>query len=449
MSETQSSHQEQVSDPKSVWRASAAGFVGSLVEWYDYYIYGTASALIFSHQFFSSASSTTGLLASFATFGVGFLARPVGGIVAGHFGDRIGRKTMLMITLVMMGAATVGIGLLPSYDQVGILAPILLVILRLLQGFAVGGEWGGAVVLVVEHAPTKRRGFFGGLPQAGNAGGLVLATGIFSLVTRLPDEQLQSWGWRIPFLLSVVLIVVGVWIRRHIEDGQAFKEAAAESDTKNDQLPLVATFRGYWRTILLAFGSAGTVFSCSSVAHTFSVSYATTEVGMDSPTILTGVMFSALTAFFCWPASGWLSDKVGRKPVMLTGSILMLGLSFPFFNMLDTGKVGLAWFAIIALYGVSVGLIAGVLPSFFAELFDTSVRYTGVSIAYQAPAVIIGGFTPFIATWLVSISDGDSWTVSLFLAIIAAVSVICLILTKETRGASLQRITPKGTATNR
>lgn len=423
---------------QSIWRVATAAFVGTLVEWYDYYIYGTAAALIFSGQFFPDVDPTTALIASFATFGVGFLARPLGGLFAGHYGDRIGRKSMLIFTLSLMGVSTVLIGLLPSYAQIGIWAPILLVVLRLAQGFGVGGEWGGAAVMVVEYAPVKRRGFFGGLPQAGNVGGLVLATGIFAIVSLLPDEDLHAWGWRIPFLFSAVLILVGLYIRSKVEETPSFR--TAENDNATHKLPMAAAFRDYKREILLAIGAAATVFSGSYLAITYVVSYATHSVGMKSSTVLTGITIAASVAFFCWPASGWLSDKVGRRPMMLSGAVLILALAFPFFWLVNTGSTGLTWIAIVALYGVAVGLIAGVLPSFFSELFDTRVRYTGVSIAYQAPAVLVGGFTPMIATWLVAQAGGQTWSVSLYISAIAAASFICLLMVKETRGVDMDRV---------
>jgi metabolite-proton symporter len=423
---------------QSIWRVATAAFVGTLVEWYDYYIYGTAAALIFSGQFFPDVDPTTALIASFATFGVGFLARPLGGLFAGHYGDRIGRKSMLIFTLSLMGVSTVLIGLLPSYAQIGIWAPILLVVLRLAQGFGVGGEWGGAAVMVVEYAPVKRRGFFGGLPQAGNVGGLVLATGIFAIVSLLPDEDLHAWGWRIPFLFSAVLILVGLYIRSKVQETPSFR--TAENDNATHKLPMAAAFRDYKREILLAIGAAATVFSGSYLAITYVVSYATHSVGMKSSTVLTGITIAASVAFFCWPASGWLSDKVGRRPMMLSGAVLILALAFPFFWLINTGSTGLTWIAIVALYGVAVGLIAGVLPSFFSELFDTRVRYTGVSIAYQAPAVLVGGFTPMIATWLVAQAGGQTWSVSLYISAIAAASFICLLMVKETRGVDMDRV---------
>jgi MHS family shikimate/dehydroshikimate transporter-like MFS transporter len=423
---------------QSIWRVATAAFVGTLVEWYDYYIYGTAAALIFSGQFFPDVDPTTALIASFATFGVGFLARPLGGLFAGHYGDRIGRKSMLIFTLSLMGVSTVLIGLLPSYAQIGIWAPILLVVLRLAQGFGVGGEWGGAAVMVVEYAPVKRRGFFGGLPQAGNVGGLVLATGIFAIVSLLPDEDLHAWGWRIPFLFSAVLILVGLYIRSKVQETPSFR--TAENDNATHKLPMAAAFRDYKREILLAIGAAATVFSGSYLAITYVVSYATHSVGMKSSTVLTGITIAASVAFFCWPASGWLSDKVGRRPMMLSGAVLILALAFPFFWLVNTGSTGLTWIAIVALYGVAVGLIAGVLPSFFSELFDTRVRYTGVSIAYQAPAVLVGGFTPMIATWLVAQAGGQTWSVSLYISVIAAASFICLLMVKETRGVDMDRV---------
>lgn len=429
-----------VKETQSPMRVAAAGFVGTLVEWYDYYIYGTAAALVFSKLIFPTVDPTTGLLASFATFGVGFLARPLGGLFAGHFGDKIGRKSMLVFTLILMGLSTVLIGLLPGYDQIGIWSPILLVILRLAQGFGVGGEWGGAAVMVVEYAPVKRRGFFGGLPQAGNVGGLVLATGIFALVSLLPKDQFLAWGWRIPFLVSFVLILVGLYIRMKIVETPAFTQAKENAGTH--KMPAIAAVKYYPKVLLLAIGVSATVFSGSYVAITYVISYATSRVGMETSVVLTGVTIAASVAFFAWPASGWLSDRVGRKPMLIAGGVMILLLAFPFFAMVNTGSTLVTWIAIVLLYGVAVGLLAGVLPSFFSELFDTKVRYTGVSIAYQTPAVLVGGFTPFIATWLVSLTGGDSWAVSLYIAVIAPISVACGLLLKETRGNDLDRVSP-------
>lgn len=427
-------------DRSTVWRAAGASFVGSLIEWYDYYIYGTAAALVFSVMFFTDADPTVGLIASFATFGVGFLARPLGGIVAGHFGDKLGRKRVLVATLMIMGVSTVGIGFLPGYEQIGIWAPILLVVLRLLQGFGVGGEWGGASVMVVEYAPVRRRGFFGGLPQAGNVGGLLLATGVFAIVSLLPEEQFLAWGWRVPFLLSAVLILVGLYIRSRIVETPAFREIKGEAQIQ--KIPVAAAFRGYGKTIALATGAAATLFSASYVSITYVISYATAQAGHTASSVLTGVTLAAAVAFVAWPLSAAVSDKVGRKPVLLIGALLILLMGFPFFWLVDTRSLPLTWLAIVVLYGLAVGMIAGVLPAFFSELFDTSVRYTGVSIAYQAPAVIIGGFTPMIATWLVALNGGDAWAVSVFMMAISVMSIVCIMLVREPRGADLDRIEP-------
>lgn len=426
---------------QTIWRVAGAGFMGTLVEWYDYYIYGTAAALVFSRVIFPTADPTTALLASFATFGVGFIARPLGGVVAGHFGDRIGRKTLLILTLTMMGSSTVLMGLLPGYAQIGIWAPILLVVLRLLQGFAVGGEWGGAAVMVVEYAPPKRRGFFGGLPQAGNVGGLVLATGVFALVATLPQDQFLAWGWRIPFLLSAVLILVGLYIRAKIVETPAFSQV--KEDDSTHKMPVIAALKTYPKNILLAIGVGSTVFSGSYIGITYVVSYATSQVGVKASTVLGGVTIAASVAFLAWPASGWLSDRVGRRPVLIAGGVMNLLLAFPFFAMVNTGSTALMWVAIMLLFGIAVGLLAGVLPSFLSELFDTKVRYTGVSITYQAPAVLVGGFTPFIATWLAAQVGGDAWPVSVYLAILAVVSIVCSLLIKETRGNDLDRVSPQ------
>jgi MHS family shikimate/dehydroshikimate transporter-like MFS transporter len=416
--------------PATIRRIAFAGFVGSTVEWYDFYIYGTASALVFGKLFFPEFSSTAGTLAAFATFGAGFFARPLGAVVIGHFGDRIGRKSMLALTLVLMGLSTVLIGLLPPFGSIGIWAPVLLVVLRLVQGFAVGGEWGGAAVMVVEYAPDDRRGWYGSLPSSGNATGLVLANGCFALVSLLPSDQFLSWGWRVPFLVSLVLVAVGFYVRIRLVETPEFRRLQRQAT--RDHVPFLELVRHHRRTALLAMGMASGLFSLAYVAITFVVSYASTRGELSSTQVLVGVTVAAAAAAIVWPLIGRWSDRVGRRPLFLAGAVLAVLFGFPFFWLVDSGSVALTWIAIIVAYAGSVGLYAGPMATYFSELFSTDVRYTGASIGYQGAALIAGGLTPFIATALTTATGGSSWLVSLYIIVVAAITFGCTWVARET-----------------
>lgn len=392
--------------PSTIRRVTTAAFVGSLIEWYDFYMYGTAAALVFGTVFFPEFSSTAGTLAAFATFGAGFFARPLGAVVIGHFGDRLGRKSMLALTLVLMGLSTALIGLLPSFASIGVWAAIMLVVLRLVQGFAVGGEWGGAAVMVVEYAPERRRGWYSALPSAGNATGLVLANGFFALVSLLPDEQFLSWGWRVPFLISIVLVAVGFYVRVRLVETPEFRKMQRES--ARDHVPFLEILRHHKRSALLAMGMAAGLFSLAYVAITFIVSYASADGELSRTQVLLGVTVAAACATLLWPLIGRWSDSVGRRPLFLAGAVIAVLYAFPFFWLIDFGNVVLAWIAIIVAYAGVVGLYAGPMAAYFSELFSTDVRYTGASVGYQGSAMIAGGLTPFIATALAAAAGGSS-----------------------------------------
>ncbi|TBM73989.1 MFS transporter, partial [Mycolicibacterium smegmatis] len=402
-------------------RVAVASFIGTTVEFYDFLIYGTAAALVFPKLFFPQASPAAGILLSFATFGVGFIARPLGGIVFGHFGDRIGRKRMLVYSLVGMGVSTVLIGLLPSYAQIGLAAPVLLTVLRLCQGFAVGGEWGGATLMAVEHASADRRGFYGAFPQMGAPAGTASATLAFFLASQLPDAQFLAWGWRLPFLFSAALIVIGLVIRLKLTESPEF--AAVVQNSAVRRMPIVEAFRRHWRQIVLVAGAylSQGVFAYICVAYL--VSYATTAAGIDRTAALFGVFVAALVAVAAYPAFGAWSDVVGRKRLFLVGVALMAASVFPVFALIDTGSALLFGVALVLVFGLAMAPAAGVTGALFSLAFDADVRYSGVSIGYTLSQVLGSAFAPTIAAALYAAaqsSDSIAW----YLVAVSAISVV-------------------------
>lgn len=422
---------QEVGSSTSAWKASMAGFVGSIIEWFDYYLYGTASALVLGTLFFPEFSSVAGTLAAFATFGVGFVTRPIGAIIAGHLGDTLGRKTTLVLTLLIMGIATVLIGCLPGYSSIGFWAPLLLVLLRLLQGFGVGGEWGGAAVYVTEFAPRRHRGFFASLIQTGNGAGLLLATGLFALLTAVTTkEQFLAWGWRIPFFCSVILIGVGLYIRLRLTESPAFTKA--KKVNRPTRSPVIDVIRNNPKNVLLAVGIAACVMAFSYIIISFTVSYATKRVGLSSDTVLVGTTLAAAVSVIAMPSFGALSDRVGRRPVFIGGATLSVLFAFPFFWLINTGTSSLVWIAFIIGQGIAVGSMNGVMPAFFSELFSVRMRYSGASLGYQLSGTFLGGFAPFIAAALVAATGGDTWSVSIYIVVIALITVVCTYLATET-----------------
>ncbi|WP_193046934.1 MFS transporter [Mycolicibacterium baixiangningiae] len=407
-------------------RVASASFIGTTVEYYDFLIYGTAAALVFPQLFFPSASAATGLLLSFATFGVGFVARPVGGIMFGHFGDRIGRKRMLVYSLLIMGVATVLMGALPTYGQIGVAAPILLTLLRLAQGFAVGGEWGGATLMAVEHAAPDRKGLYGAFPQMGAPAGTAIATLAFYAVSLLPDEQFLSWGWRIPFLASAVLIVIGLVIRLSLAESPDF--AAVRARAALVRLPVAVAVNRHWRQILLVAGAylSQGVFAYICVAYL--VSYATTVAGIDRAQALLGVCVAAVVAVVMYPVFGRVSDAVGRKPVFLAGVVAMGASVLPVFALINTGDPRLFLVALVLVFGLAMAPAAGVTGSLFSLAFDADVRYSGVSLGYTLSAVVGSAFAPTIATALYAATKSSDAIAAYLIAVsvISAVSVSLL-----------------------
>lgn len=427
-------------------RAAVASLVGTAVEWYDYFIFGTASALVFGPLFFPNPDNPIiGTLSAFAVFGVGFFARPLGGIVFGHFGDKFGRKTALITTLMMMGISTFLIGLLPSTEQIGILAPILLVVLRLLQGFGVGGEWGGASLVAVEYAPEGKRGAYGSFPQIGNAVGLVFATSIFAAVSLLPDEQLFSWGWRIPFILSAVLIAVGLFIRFKLTETPAFQaaqnelEVKAEGDLPKERLPIGEIFRRYKKPLLLAMGMRFGEAVFGYIILTIGLTYATNYTDIPRTHVLIASTVAAAVAIYSYYFFGQLSDRIGRRAVFILGSVVGAVVSFPFFWILDADNIPLMYVIYAVAYAVGVGAVYGVEPAFFSELFGTKVRYTGVSLAAQLPSVLIG-LWPMLSTALFAATGGDPWPIALITVLSLLIGLVCAYLAPETYKSEMTTI---------
>ncbi|MFI1517792.1 MFS transporter [Kitasatospora cineracea] len=425
--------------PASLPRVVAASLIGTTIEWYDYFLYGSAAALVFGHVFFPKADPLTGTLLSFLTYAIGFAARPLGALVFGHFGDRIGRKKLLVLSLLLMGGATTLIGCLPTYDQVGVAAPILLTVLRLVQGFALGGEWGGAVLLVSEHGDRRRRGFWASWPQGGAPAGNLLAAGVLSLMTAVQsDAAFLSWGWRVPFLLSAVLVMVGLWIRLAVDESPLFKAAlaAAEQRTEPERPPLVAVLRDHWRDVLVAMGARMAENISYYVLTTFVLAYAVTQTHLPKQTALNAVLIGSAVQFALIPAFGALSDRVGRRPVYLVGAVGVGVWAFVFFRMADTGSF------VQLTVAVTVGLFFHSMmyapqAAFFSELFATRTRYSGASIGAQFSSVAAGAPAPLIATALLK-DYGSATPIAVYVAIAAVITVVAVLCGRETRGTDLE-----------
>ncbi|MFI9012133.1 MFS transporter [Actinosynnema sp. NPDC053489] len=410
-----------------VRRVALASSAGNAVELYDFLLYGTASALVFDKLFFPSVDPRVGTLLAFATFGAGFLARPLGGVVIGHFGDRIGRRSMLVLTLAATGLCTAAIGLLPTYSSIGLAAPVLLVVLRVVQGFFLGGEQGGATLMAVEHAPAGRTGWYGSWTFLGSPVGLLLANGAMAASTAVSGEAFLSWGWRLPFLFSLVLVAVGLYVRLSVEESPVFREAREAAGAV--RLPVAVVLRRSWRVVLLGAGVNLGFNMFIFVVATFAVSYGTRQLGVARGTLLNAGLVGALAQAVAILVFARLSDRVGRLPVMLGGAAFLGAFAFPFFWLLETRSPGLVVLAMVVAFGGAAAMF-GPMPAYYAELFGTRVRYSGVSLSYQLGAVLGGGLSPVVATWLLGTTPThDSWPISLYLiagALISAFSVLAL-----------------------
>ncbi|WP_337155320.1 MFS transporter [Pseudomonas protegens] len=421
-------------------RAAAAAFIGTMIEWYDFYIYATAAALVFGALFFPSDDKLFSTMAAFGTFAVGFFARPLGGIIFGHIGDRIGRKKSLVITLLMMGVVTVCIGLLPTYAQIGALAPVLLILLRIVQGIAVGGEWGGAVLMAGEHAPKGRRNFFASFAQLGSPAGLILSLLAFSAVTRLPEDALMSWGWRLPFLASALLLLVGLAIRLGINESPEFlasRELAARS-LRKEQAPVMEVLRTAWRPLLLCIGANTLGIAGVYFTNTFMIAYTTQQLEIPRSLILECLFVVALIQFCIQPLAAWAAEKIGATRFLCLVSLLAMASPYPMFVLVSSGQAPLMILG-IALAVVCMASFYAVIAGYVSGMFETRVRYTAISLAYQVCGALAGGLTPLIGTWLAHRFIGQWWPMALFYSLIAAVSLVC-VLALSRRHAQAHRL---------
>jgi MFS family permease len=431
-------------DSRQIWEESRrrlvpATLVGSLIEWYDIAIYGQAAALVFGTLFFPEFSPTAGLVAAFATFGVGYFARPIGAVIFGHIGDKYGRRTSLVATLVLMGVATVLIGVLPTYQSVGLLAPVLLVALRLLQGLAVGAEYVGACTMVAEFAPQQRRGYYTALPACGVFLGIGLAAAASGLAALLPEAALMGWGWRIPFLLSFLVVGIGLIIRLRLPESPVFAELkAARARTRVPAIAMIKAMPG--RLLLVMIANAPLAFNIY-VLQTFALSYlANREVS--KTTALFGVLVGCAVGAVAIPLVGKLSDRMGRKPVYIAVSLFCAAISFPFFWLLNTGSTALILVAFALALGGGCLAMFGSQAAFFAEMFPAAYRYSGFALGREIPGAVLAGPAPVIAVGLVAVVGGSSWLLALAMVVVALASAAAVVALPETRGADLAPMLP-------
>ncbi|WP_405652600.1 MFS transporter [Streptomyces sp. NBC_00019] len=413
-------------------RVALSGMFGTAVEFYDFLVYGTVAALVFGELFFPGADPAVGTIAAFGTFAAGYVARPIGGIVFGHFGDRLGRKNMLLVTMGLMGGASFLIGVLPTYDTAGVWAPVLLITLRVVQGIAIGGEWGGATLMVVEHAGERRRGLWSSFTQMGAPLGSLISASVVALVSTLPKDQFAAWGWRVPFLLSVLLLGVGLFVRLKVVESPLFAEV--KKDRAESRLPILDVLRRP-KPVLLACGVGIGAFTAQSLLTSYLIAYAT-GIGYPRPQVLTALTVSAAVALVVLPCASVLSDRIGRRPVVLTGAILSAATAFPVLALVDSRSSGALILAVVIGHGISQSLMYGPLGALFSEMFGTRVRYTGASLGYQGATLVGAGFSPLIAGSLVA-SSGNGTPVALLLCGGSLITALTVWFVRETSRTSL------------
>lgn len=411
-------------------RVLAAGVLGTALEWYDFYAYATASALVFNKLFFTNLSPLAGTLASFATLGLGFFARPVGGLFFGHLGDRIGRKPVLVLTLIIVGGGTTLIGFLPTYSQIGILAPFLLLILRLVQGFATGAEYSGAIIMAAEYAPPERRGLITSLPALGVAGGNLLSAGVFAIVTLVWKDELLDWAWRIPFLLSFILVLIGVYIRMRVNETPVFSSAADKQELA--RFPIVRAVSSYKKSFLIVIFAQIGQNGLAYMFNVFGLNYITSTLGMPKSVGLTALLIATAVQLVTIVSVGLLSDKYGRRPVYIGSAIITGLMAFPFFWLVGTKEAAFVYAAFMIASGVGYAGMLGAQPSFFVELFGTTARFSGFAFAREIGTLIGGAPVPLIATLLVAWMDGEPWGVAVYILILAGITAVAVILSPET-----------------
>ena len=415
-------------------RAAWGSFAGAVVDWYDFLLYGITAALVFNREFFPQIGPAMGTLAAFATFGVGFLFRPLGGIIFGHFGDRLGRKRMLMMTVWMMGIATACIGLLPSFNQIGWWAPVLLVFLRAVQGFAVGGEWGGAALLSVENAPQGKKALYSSGVQVGYGVGLLLSTGLVSLISSLTsDQQFLSWGWRLPFLFSVLLVLIALWIRNGMAESQEFEAQQSQDNAPQmkKRLPVVEALLRHPGAFLLIIALRLCELLTMYIVTAFALNYSTQNLGLPRELFLNiGLLVGGLSCLTI-PCFAWLADRFGRRRIYITGALIGTLSGFPFFMALESQSVFWILFFALMLANIAHDMVVCVQQPMFTELFGASYRYSGAGVGYQVASVVGGGFTPFIAAALVTFSGGSWHSVALYLTAGCLLSALTALLMKK------------------
>ncbi|HWD03558.1 MAG TPA: MFS transporter [Amycolatopsis sp.] len=392
-------------------KVMVASLVGSSLEWYDFFLYATASALVLNKVFFPGSDPTAGTLLSLATFGVGFVVRPVGAALFGVIGDRFGRKPSLVITLILMGLATALIGLLPGYASIGLWAPVSLVVLRLLQGLGAGAEHGGATIFAAEHSPPSKRGFFGSIAASGMYVGVLLSSGIFALFALLPHDAFLSWGWRAPFLISVGLVAVGLYIRLGIDETPQFRES---NETEAAGSPLIVVFRDQWRSVLTVIGIVAAPFTATYVYQTYSLTYLQRYHEPAGSIGTVSLTAASVVAIVMVPVAGRLSDRVGRRPVIVVGAVFSALFAFPFFWLLDAGSPAAVPVAMVGGVGIGVPLMLGPQGALLAELFGARSRFTGFALSRELGSLLFAGMTPLIAAVLVTEAGGHSWPVSCY-----------------------------------
>ncbi|MEV0538469.1 MFS transporter [Nocardia salmonicida] len=435
-------HPARPTDQRAAIRAVQSGTIGAIVEWYEYTVYGTTAALVFGEIFFPDLAPGVGQIAALASFGVGFLARPIGAFAAGHMGDRIGRKSTLIITFAVMTIATALIGLLPTHGQIGIAAPILLCVLRLAQGFAVGGEWGGAAIVAVENAPRSRRGFFGSWPQIGVSSGLLLGSGAIALSVAVSGDAFEDWGWRIPFLLSIPLAAVGFYIRLRVTESPAFlaEKARQEASKEKQRAPAVVLFRDHRKPLLIAifarFAEAGNYY----LFTTFALSYITVNLGVSREIGLSASMIGAAANIAMIPVYGNLSDRIGRPRTFLIGGACIILTAAPIFLLINTGQVWAIILGISLFMGLGHGMVYAPQPAMYCELFPTAVRYSGISVGYQMASILLSSFTPALAAALLLWSGDSLWPVIAFAIVTTGIAMIAVSFAPDRRALELDQI---------
>ncbi len=415
-------------------RVMISSVVGTAIEWYDFFLYATASALVFAQLFFPRFDPMVGTIASFGTFMIGYISRPFGAILFGHFGDRIGRKTMLVTTLMIMGIATFIIGILPTYESIGVWAPALLILMRFFQGLGVGGEWGGAVLMVVESAPAEKRGFYGALPQMGVPIGLLLSTAAFAAVAKMPNDQFLAWGWRIPFLISIALIGIGLFIRLRVMESPMFEKVKQSKKVLN--APFIELLRTYPKQIVLAIGTRFATDITFNVINVFMLAYGTQQLGMPRELFLNSILAGCAVALVTLPLFGKLSDMFGRRTIYMWGAVFVMLYGFLFFKLVETKQPIYVVLAYICGIALSQASTYGVQSTWFAELFGTRVRYTGASLPYQIAGIITSGPAPLISAWLFA-TYASTTPIALYIAGTGLISLVSAYFLTETFRARL------------